>query len=244
MFKINKFLTIAFLLTSLITFGQTYTNIHNLETQPYIEVIGTAEKEESPDEIYLRIVIRERYVNKVKLTIEEQESKLISALKSLNIDLKNLDLTDANADYIKIRWKKKDVITKKEYTLMVSDATTVGKVFQKLDKIEISDAFVLKVNHSKIDSLRKEVKILAIKAAKNKADYLLTAIGEQIGKPLIIKENEITSMNSLSNVVVRGARSAGVGYYIDGESKSEENNEIEFQKIKIQSSVYIKYSIK
>jgi hypothetical protein len=229
------------LLITILTFGQTTTTTTNEE--PYIEVTGTAEKEVIPDEIYIGITIREKYLNKVKVTIGEQEEKLKNTIQLLGIDMANLTLSDANADYVKIRWKNKDVLTKKDYTLKVSNATTVGQVFQELDKLEITDAFISSVNHSKMDSLRKEIKIAAIKAAKNKADYLLTAIGEQTAKPLIIKE--IVENNSSSNVNFRGSRSNETYYYIDGiKVKDSDENEIQFQKIKIQSSIYVKFSIK
>ena len=185
--NIKQLLITAFIIISALTFGQT--NAPKPEEQPYIEVTGTAEKEVIPDEIYIGINIREKYANKVKVTIEEQEEKLKAAVKSLGIELSNLYLSDVNADFVKVSWQKKDVLTKKEYTLKVSNATLVGQVFLELEKLEITDAFISKVNHSKIDSLRKEVKIMAIKAAKNKADYLLTAIGEQTGKPLIVDES-------------------------------------------------------
>jgi len=241
--KLKQLLTMAFLLTTIFTFGQTNTS--KTEEQPYIEVTGTAEQEVIPDEIYIGIVIREKYVSKVKVTIEEQEEKLKNAVKSLGIDLTNLFLSDANADYVKVYWWTKDVLTKKNYTLKVSDATTVGKVFKELEKLEITDANISRVNHSKLDSLRKAVKILAIKAAKDKADYLLTAIGEQTGKPLVIKENEILPNRTLANVNVRGSRSSETEYYVDGmKMKSDDNNEIQFQKIKIQTSIYVKFSIK
>jgi len=241
--KLKQLLTMAFLLTTIFTFGQTNTS--KTEEQPYIEVTGTAEQEVIPDEIYIGIVIREKYVSKVKVTIEEQEEKLKNAVKSLGIDLTNLFLSDANADYVKVYWWTKDVLTKKNYTLKVSDATTVGKVFKELEKLEITDANISRVNHSKLDSLRKAVKILAIKAAKDKADYLLTAIGEQTGKPLVIKENEILPIRTLANVNVSGSRSSETEYYVDGmKMESDDNNEIQFQKIKIQTSIYVKFSIK
>ena len=238
--KIKQLLTMAFLLMTTLTFGQN--NSENEEEQPYIEVTGTAEKEVVPDEIYIGINIREKYVNKVKVTIEEQEDKLKNAVKSLGIDLTNLFLSDANADYVKIRWQKKEVLTKKDYTLLVSNATTVGQVFLELEKLEITDAYISKVNHSKMDSLRKEVKITAIKAAKNKADYLLTAIGEQTGKPLVIKENETSSNAHFAAMNVQGSRSTPTAYYID--KMISDDKEIQFQKIKIQTSIYVKFSIK
>lgn len=240
MTKIKTLLTTAFLLTSLFTFGQTLTP--NTEEQPYIEVTGTAENEVIPDEIYITITLREKYVEKVKISIEEQENKLKNALKSLGIDLTNLYLSDADADYVKIRWQTKDVLTKKEYELKVTNATTVGQVFQELEKIDITDASIAKVNHSKMDSLRKEVKIKAIKAAKNKADYLLAAIGEQTGKPLIIREIDFLPTQTYSNEIsVRGNRMGETKYIIDDYL---ENNKIQFQKIKIQTSIFVKFSIK
>lgn len=240
---IKQLLTAAFLLTTIVIFGQS--TAPKTEEQPYIEVTGIAEKEIVPDEIYIGIIIREKYVNKVKVTIDEQEEKLKQAVKSLGIDVANLYLSDANADYVKIRWQKKDVLTKKDYTLRVLNAATVGQVFLELDKLEITDAFIIKVNHSKIDSLRKEVKIQAIKAAKDKADYLLAAIGEQTGKPLVIKENEMVPNNALSNISGRGLRQEEAGFFNDLDKLSNDNNkEIQFQKIKIKTSIYIKFLIK
>jgi uncharacterized protein YggE len=128
------------------------------------------------------------------------------------------------------------------YTLKVTNATTVGQVFQQLDKLEITDANIVKVNHSKIDSLKKEVRIMAIKAAKTKADYLLAAIGEQTGKPLIVKEKENSYIDP-SMLNVRGGRSSSTEYFVDGNKVSTEDD-IQFQKIKIQSAIYIKFSIK
>jgi len=238
--KTKQFLTLAFLLLSLATFGQT--SIPKSEEVPYIEVNGNAEKEVVPDEIYISIVIREKYVNKVKVTIEEQEGKLKNALKSIGIDVSNLYLSDANADYVKIRWQKKDVLTQNDYTLKVATATSVGQVFLELDKLEIKDAFIERVNHSNIQNLRKEVKILAIKAAKEKADYLLTAIGEQTGKPLVIMENQNFAPLEQVNI---NYQSKNMQYSVVGlTSKFEDSNEIQFEKIKIQSSIYAKFSIK
>lgn len=231
-------LIIAFLATTFTMYGQTY--FPKSEESPYIEVTGTAEQEVIPDEIYIGITIKERYVNKLKISIEEQEGKLKTALKSLNIDLTNLYLSDANADYVKIKWQKKDVLTKKDYTLKVSNATMVGQVFLELEKLEITEASISKVNHSKIDSLKKDIRIKAIKDAKDKADYLLHAIGEQTGKPLIIRENEIYQPYRTFATPMMGARaSVDAEYYIQAQEE-----EIQFQKIKLQTSIYVKFSIK
>jgi hypothetical protein len=241
----NLYLTFTLLLIALTSFGQA--GIPDKEEVPYIEVTGFAEKEIIPDEIYIRIIIKERSSGKDKITIDEQEEKMKAAIRSLGIDLQNLSLADANADYVRVHWGKKEVLTQKDYTLKVSNATALGQVFQELDKLEITDAYISKVDHSQIKDLKKEVKIEAIKSAKEKADYLLIAIGEQTGKPLEIKEVEVNRTYGIEprELNVRGSRSDGTAYYVDGtKDKSEAVQEIQFQKIKIQSNIYVKFRIK
>ncbi len=241
--KIKEIFIPVLIFVCSVAFGQE--SIQKAEV-PYIEVNGTAENEVIPDEIHIGIVIRERYVSREKVSIEAQEEKLKNALISLGIDLENLFLSDANADYVKIRWQKKDVITKKDYTLKVSNATEVGQVFQELEKMEITDAFISKVEHSKIDSLRKEIKILAIKDAKAKADYLLEAIGEKTGKPLIINESSgggtVTS-EQIRRAPLRSAESYDANVIVQNK-ESVNNNDIQFRKIKLVSNIYVKFSIK
>lgn len=236
--SISNLIMIALMVFSLNTFGQIDGACP--EEKPYIEVNGIAEIEVVPDEIYISIILAERYENKEKITIEEQEEKMKSAIKSLGIDLKNLYLTDVNADYLKVSWQKKDVLTKKDYVLKVADANSAGKVFMELDKLAIRDASISKVKHSKIDSLKREVRIMAIKAAKEKADYLLEAIGEQTGKAQIVRENQFVSYDAVSN-----SKLGGYVSYIDGvRVRGTAENDIVFQKIKVQSDVYVKFLIK
>lgn len=240
----NIFLPLIVLFSLFIITAKAQT-AQNTDDKPYIEVTGTAEREIIPDEIYVGITLRERVVNKEKLSIEAQEEKLKNALKETGIDIaKNLSVSDLNADFIRVRWRKKDVITQKDYTLKVADATTLGKVFQKLDELDILDAKINRVYHSKMDSLRKSMKIAAIKAAKEKADYLLHAIGEQASTPLIIKEQEDNFTNDLNafrgNVYIKANKSYdNLDQLIDSEK-----DEIEFKKIKIRAVIYVKFGIK
>ena len=204
---------------------------------PYVEVNGTAELEVIPDEIYVSITLTERYLSKDnKLTIDVQENNLMRALKSVGIDLKDLFLSDINADYVKIRRKNKDVLTKKDYTLKLSKASIVGQVFQELDKIDITDAYVSRVTHSALDSLKKEVRIKAVKAAKYKADYLLNALGEQTGKVLIIRDaqDDTQPYHPMPRVMAMMA----------ADGVPEQKEEIQFQKIKLTSNIYIKFAVK
>jgi hypothetical protein len=240
--KTFKALIILLLLTVTV-FGQISNDIK--EEKPYIEVTGMAEKEIIPDEIYIAITIRERHEGREKISIDKQEADLKEAIKSIGISLDNLSLSDANANYIRVKWSKKDVITKKEYVLKVENALTVGKVFEKLDKLKIIDAYISKVSHSRILEFEKEVRVMAIKAAKEKADYLLEAIGEQTGKALKVNEVNPNYLQDDSYLNVRGARNEGYSYFIDGvKMKSSDKVVTQFKKIKLQASIYVKFEIK
>jgi uncharacterized protein YggE len=239
-----KYITCYFLIALITNTVSVSGQVKNeqIDTRPYIDVTGTAEKEVVPDEIFINIVLRERYENKEKMTIDIQEEKLKTSLKEIGIDIKNLVLSDANADYVKIKWKTKDLLTEKDYTLKVTNADAVSKVFGVLDKLTINDAFILKVSHSLIDSLKKEVKIKAIQAAKAKADYLLAAIGEKTGKAIVVEERDYALFQQqnrfLNEVVVNSNYSnQGLNY------KEKEEDVIQFQKIKIQSGVFVKFLI-
>ncbi|MFT6769786.1 MAG: hypothetical protein ACJAX8_002136, partial [Flavobacteriales bacterium] len=48
----------------------------------------------------------------------------------------------------------------------------------QLDSLKIKNAFLSRVSHSEIETMTKEVEIEAIQNAKEKADYLLEAVGE------------------------------------------------------------------
>ncbi|MFY9310808.1 MAG: SIMPL domain-containing protein [Bacteroidia bacterium] len=240
--KINCLLLIGLIL---IISGSLGAQTFDKNEQPYIEVSGTAEKLIIPDEIYISITLYDRYVHNTreKVSVEEQEVKLKEAIKTQGISLTNLYLADATSDVVKVQWKKPELITKKNYTLKISDALTLGKIYSELDKLQIQDAHISKVSHSKMDSLKREVKIAAIKVAKQKADYLLEAIGEQTGKPLIVRDSDPAYYSGETNIYVNNSYSAS-NYTDASKLKTEENSTLQFQKIKIVSTTYVKFSIK
>jgi uncharacterized protein YggE len=225
-----------FLLPFALLFTAAISAQNPAEEKPYIEVNGNGEMEVIPDEIFVSITIRERSANKKTLSVDEQEQNMKNALKNLKIDLKNLSVSGANADFVRVDWRKKGVITQKQYSLKLGNATVLGQVFSELDKLEITDAYVSHVQHSKIDSLRKIVKIRAIKAAKSKADYLLAAIGEKTGKALIVREND-------ANYYPQPMWSMNVRMKAEDGSSEPPSDPIDFKKIKVESSIYVKFEI-
>lgn len=182
----RKFLIIIICLTIFYYSGNAQTT-YTKETLPYIELTGLAEEEITPDEIFITIKLKENN----KIPIEKQENLLKTKLKDVGIDLQNLTLLNAYADYTKINILQKDVVAAKSYVLKVANTETIRKVFTLLKSIDVSDAFISKISHSQIDDIRKKIRINAIKDAKEKADYILGAIGQKSGKPIQIIEREL-----------------------------------------------------
>jgi uncharacterized protein len=213
------------------------------EEKPNIEVTGSAEMEIVPDEIYVNIVLREKNKNNDKWKIEAQEDKLLQKLKENGFDIKNLSLSGADGELQYGVFRKGRVLTEKRLSMKVKDAGEVNKLFQILDELEIEDARIVKTSNSQIEKFRKDVKIQAMKAAKDKADYLLTAIGEQTGKPLTIREQVYTVYPEYSNVRQQVSEMFVHGEVIKQQANGFEN-EIAFTKIKVRYEIFAKFAIK
>lgn len=212
-------------------FTQDFNNL------PFIEVTGIAEREIIPNEIYISIALEERYDGKKNITLEEQEKSLKTGLLDIGIDLKQLSLSNANSDYIQIKWRKKDAINRTQYQLLINNAEAVGKVFQKLDELDIQNAHIAKVDHSNIENIKRETRINAIKDAKEKATDLLTAIGESIGQALLVRENNFNYQPMVTRNLSYNQEDK-MSYAKVGPAP------IEFQKLKINASVFVKFAIK
>lgn len=239
----KKIIFFTILLTSTLVRAQVNSSTpQSLPEKDVIEVTGTVEEEIMPDEIYVKITIREKMDSREKITIEQQEEKLKTAVIGAGIDIKNLSVSDLSADYIRVRWNKKDVMSKKEYVLKTTNTTQLKLFYKELDKIDIEEADIYKVTHSKLDSIKKAVRIKAIKAAKDKATYLLTSINENVGKCLLVQEQSSYYANENNN------RNVNARYMISNEAYSNKtsnnDDEIGFKKIKVSYSIFCKFEIR
>jgi len=219
--------------------AQTLTNLSN--EKPYIEVIGSSNVDVVPDMLYISISIRE----KKNISVDSQEDTLRNIMQRCEIPNSKLTINKAQSTYSKISFASRSGVTQKVYSLLLPDAATMARIFDEFEKSTIIDNYRLeKISHSKIDSLVREVKIKAIKEAKNQAEYLLNAINEKIGKPLEIKEVKSDNIELYS---ITGGIPARYGnsrdYTATSESMSAQDVVIGIQNIKIQKYIYIKFAI-
>jgi uncharacterized protein len=184
---IQKSLLLLFLIPVL-THAQTGEK--NFIDQNYIEVTGKAELEISPDLIYITIIIQEKD-NKTKAPLAEREKQMIEKLESIGIDTKkDLLIKDLASNFRNNFMSKSEILLSKGYRLITHDSKTASKVFIELEKLDISNVSIEKLDHTKIQTYRRDVKVAAIKAAKEKSEALAAGIGQNIGRAIYVQEIE------------------------------------------------------
>lgn len=203
---------------------------------PYIEVQGKAERKVVPDRIFISVQLKEKTIGKKYLSLEEQEVKFDEILTRLNIDRAKVSLVSAMSDIIQRRDRDKGVVRTKTYQVEMSSAKGVSDLFAQLGANGIRETNIVRLDHTDIINIRKEVRIEAIKAAKDKAEYLTEAIGYSIGMPLIIRNTSATPYNT------RAAVGANVAYF--AESVDAIDLGVDFETITVTFSYYVKFEVK
>lgn len=233
----KKLILIGFaILLTLSSFAQNGTK--NFIDQNYIELTGTSKMEIVPDEIYLNIDLREKDT-KNKESIAQLETKMFKALKKIGLDLeKQVKVLDFTSNFQSYWLKKKDVMKSKSFQVIVHDTKTLSNLFATLEKVDISNINIVRVDHSKMDEFKKEVKIKAIKNAKENAETLAEAIGQEAGRAIYIGQgysNQIQTLPRAKNMMIRGVASMAM---------EEEAPQLEFQKIKLEHKIMVRFELK
>jgi hypothetical protein len=162
---------------------------------------------------------------------------------------KDLSLTDFASNLKFYLLKTNDIILTKQYQLLVRDAKTLQKVFLEFQNLGISNVSITKLEHSDIEQYRKEVKVLAVKAAKEKAEALAIALNQKIGKAIYVEEVDELNQNLRSNKLqpFYGNNSTGMMKSRSFNSpifdSVSEEIDIEFQKIKLESTFLVRFAL-
>jgi len=237
-----KKLITTLILTITILTGYGQETGKNFIDQNYLEVTGHAEKEVTPDRIYLKFFINEKdFKNQ---TLSDIEAKMIQKLKEIGIDVdKNLAIKDFVSNFQNYWILKSDIRLIKEYELLVNDAKTAGTVFLEFEKLGISSISIDRLENSEIDKYELEVKVDAMKSAKEKAKAIATSINQDIGRAILIQENptylrvENALQGRLAGIQIRGVASLKQSSSVGGAN-------IEFEKIKLEYNIIARFELK
>jgi uncharacterized protein YggE len=134
----------------------------------------------------------------------------------------------------------------KTYIIKLSEPSKIDVILDKIDAKGIENVYLSNYSHSKIEQYRKELKIQAIKNTKEKAKYLLEAVGDQIGSTISITEIDnydgpvIMNRASYLSNTSQTSRQMGGGVELNYGMESS----ISFKTIKLRFSINGEFEIK
>lgn len=224
----------------ILIFSKSFSQNKNFIDQAYLETETEIDSLIVPDRIYITIMLNESDTKNRKST-EELEKTMQQVLQSLQIDTeKDLSLLDFSSAIKKNLFNGQNILKSKNYSLLVRDAVTAGKVLAELEKSEISNVSIEKTEYSKAEKLLLDLKSKAIIKSKENAEQMVKPLNQKIGKAIYI--SDLTS--SIANQLQGKAPGLQIrGYASIYGNKTEEPILIEANKIKFTSKVNVKFII-
>jgi len=206
--------------------------------QRKIEVNGVAEQEVTPDIINVSVSLKEYVDGRKKVTISELEKQLQQAVTNGGINAEDFTIQNLYSYNYNDRKKKDEDFLSKQYTIRFHDLKNINDILSQVDPKGIESTSIASYDYSKMTDLKRELKIQALLAAKNKAIYLLASIGEKLGN--VIEINEIGDSN-LSAYFNTAATANSVTFYNKGDNN--DNADINFKKIKLSFQINATFEI-
>jgi uncharacterized protein YggE len=192
----TKFLLLSTAIITLLFSLYSFTNKEEkLSQERTIEVVGSAEMSLKPDKIKLRVQLAFYKSNR-----KEKEDKLFKVLKKHGIEEDQVEYANYNGyggfysnwyRYYHEYWyyNRSSYHT---YDIPIDSKMDPKKLLQDLKKPDIHNMWIQNDGFKDITEQRKKVKIAAIRAAKEKATYLLEALDEKLGYVISIQEMDAT----------------------------------------------------
>jgi len=224
------FILAALLTVTLTTFAQTP------DLRRKIEVTGSAEQEVTPDIIYVSISLKEYLNGKNKVDITTLEKQLQKAATDAGIAKEDFTISNINSyNYIIKKKSDPNFLASKQYRIKMRDLNAINVILSKIDDKGIQSTAVDSYDYSKIAELRRDLKIKALQAAREKATYLLTSIGEKLGGAIDIQDIDNEPMNQpvRYNMAFKSVQADGAA----------EQSDVDFKKIKLNYQVRAVFEI-
>lgn len=213
-----------------------YSQTKNFLDVPYLETSARVDTLVTPDKIYLNITIQEKD-SKGRKSVEEQENKMANSLRNLGIDLeKQLVIKDLSSNFKKYFLRQKEVLKSKQYALLVYSGKKAAEVLMALEKLGIANTYLEKTEYSKMEALELELKSKAVAKAKKKAEALTAPLGQTVG-------NAIHIMDTSTPYYPRYNQPRMEMKTMAMDMAEAEPLDIDFEKIKVETSVNIKFQL-
>lgn len=205
-----------------------------------IFVSGNAEKEVTPDIIYINFSLKEYFENGKsgkKTNITTLEKQLYDAVQKAGISKDNLTVGNLSSwNYSIERKKNPEFLASKQYRLKLNNLNKFDAIIADIDPKGINSTDIDRYDYSKIDSLKKDLKIKALLAAQQKANYMVEALGNKLGGVLEIQDNKENNTHFLYK-----DRSYGMNIAVGSDASAPDIN---FKTIILNYTVNVVFEIK
>lgn len=194
----KKFLTLIALF-GMLTAVNAQTN--NMENTRRVATRGYAEKEITPDIVYLSISLKEYYQDgntKKKVAIDQLEKQLFDA--AMKNGVRKEDFTVQNIYSYNVADKKKnnELLQARQYRIKVADLKKLNTMLEEVDARGLQSTNISGYDHSQKREIEKELKTLAVRDARTNAEILAAADAENVGKVILINDNSSFNWNEIA----------------------------------------------
>jgi len=177
-----------FRLTIILVLSIVTLNLAVAQDSRTIAVTGSAETSVKPDIIYLEITLQEYGEDLNKVPIDSIERGFYRTLEKHCIGKMNVSFSGSQYSWYSSWSRRNESYKSKNLTLKLDSNTRLNDFVKDLSKEGVATLHISRKTNVRIQELRKEVKIAAIKAAKKKATYLVESLDEKLGRVITIVE--------------------------------------------------------
>ena len=216
------------------------------KNSPKIELKGHAKIEVVPDILTIKFELHELVQKKKKISIKDLQDSMLLRLNKNNISTEQISITHIHTSRLTVGWFRSYILEKRSYELKCSSTDETIRVIEVLDSLNISRVTITDMSYSKMDSIKREVRVMAIKNGKEKIAYLLNAIDLEMDEITYISEDKPSLRVRHSRLPTRSLNaiaSTSSAVYLE-KDRSSEIKSILFKKMVIEAEVFIQCSMK
>lgn len=213
--------------------------------QRFIEVVGSAEMDVEPDEIIFEIGLEEYWEEEyeagkhvddyiTKVPLKDIEEELLFQLAKLGVKKSQIRIKEVGKYW---RYSGKNFDKSKLFEITSYNIEKINEILLNVSVKGVNSMRIVKFKNKDLLTFRKQVKIEAMKASKQKATYLLESVGEEVGHVISVVENDEQGRDpfrSMANITSNARL----------ESADSDMGIDEVNKIHIKYNFTVRYAIK
>ncbi|XP_043929565.1 interleukin-1 receptor-associated kinase 1-binding protein 1 [Protopterus annectens] len=164
-----------------------------------VQVRGTAERSIAPDRarVSLRVKSKKEVAQEAKNSVSRRLEYILQAVRQQGIREENMTVT---RDFRRV---ENAYHMEAEVGVIFSDFGKMQNVcnllVEKLDSTVVISPPYFYLTAEASENLKREVCLAAVASARNKAQEVCRAVGQSLGKPLVIKEEEMKEWEGLTD---------------------------------------------